>query len=152
MEESKQNIINSIIKKDLDDNIVITLNNYIEEMQKSNNKDKIALQKKFKLHKNEIIYRNNIYYPLSFVNELFSLNKNTFTKPMYDDVNKVYTIGYLKDIRQISEKDTNRFLPLSAILNTMNTSYNGSVLSLFEKYLFNSNKITINEKLLNNLE
>ena len=152
LEESKQNIINSIIKKDLDDNIVITLNNYIEEMQKSNNKDKIALQKKLKLHKNEIIYRNNIYYPLSFVNELFSLNKNTFTKPMYDDVNKVYTIGYLKDIRQISEKDTNRFLPLSTILNTMNASYNGSVLSLFEKYLFNSNKITINEKLLNNLE
>ena len=71
---------------------------------------------------------------------------------MYDDVNKVYTIGYLKDIRQISEKDTNRFLPLSTILNTMNASYNGSVLSLFEKYLFNSNKITINEKLLNNLE
>ena len=26
------------------------------------------------------------------------------------------------------------------------------LLSLFEKYLFNSNKITINEKLLNNLE
>lgn len=152
LEESKQNIINSIINKDLDSNIIITLNNYIEEMQKSNNKDKIALQKKLKLHKNEIIYRNNIYYPLNFVNELFSLNKNTFTKPMYDDVNKVYTIGYLKDIRQISEKDTNRFLPLSAILNTMNASYNGSVLSLFEKYLFNSNKITINEKLLNNLE
>lgn len=153
LKDSKKNIIKKIIDKKRNDRIISILNEYIKEMQNSKNIERFALKKGLKLNKNEIIYKNNLYYPSTFIDELFSLKKvNTFTKPVYDDINKVYTIGILKNIKKVSKKDTARFLSLSTISNKINNSYNSSILSLFEKYLFNSNKIVINEKLLNSLE
>ena len=149
MDETKNQIINSIKIQNKKTNDINILNEYIKEMQSSNNILDIAEKKGLTVHQNQIIYRNNLYYPLDFVNNLYSLKEiNTFTEPMYDSTNKVYTIGYLKEIKQISENDNGKFIPLSAIANSITSSYNGSVLSMFEKYLLNSNKIVINEELL----
>ena len=149
MDETKNQIINSIKIQNKKTNDINILNEYIKEMQSSNNILDIAEKKGLTVHQNQIIYRNNLYYPLDFVNNLYSLKEiNTFTKPIYDSTNKVYTIGYLKEIKQISENDNGKFIPLSAIANSITSSYNGSVLSMFEKYLLNSNKIVINEELL----
>ena len=149
MDETKNQIINSIKIQNKKTNDINKLNEYIKEMQSSNNILDIAEKKGLTVHQNQIIYRNNLYYPLDFVNNLYSLKEiNTFTEPMYDSTNKVYTIGYLKEIKQISENDNGKFIPLSAIANSITSSYNGSVLSMFEKYLLNSNKIVINEELL----
>ncbi len=149
MDETKNQIINSIKIQNKKTNDINILNEYIKEMQSSNNILDIAEKKGLTVHQNQIIYRNNLYYPLDFVNNLYSLKEiNAFTEPMYDSTNKVYTIGYLKEIKQISENDNGKFIPLSAIANSITSSYNGSVLSMFEKYLLNSNKIVINEELL----
>lgn len=149
MDETKNQIINSIKIQNKKTNDINILNEYIKEMQSSNNILDIAEKKGLTVHQNQIIYRNNLYYPLDFVNNLYSLKEiNTFTEPMYDSTNRVYTIGYLKEIKQISENDNGKFIPLSAIANSITSSYNGSVLSMFEKYLLNSNKIVINEELL----
>ena len=152
MDETKNQIINSIKIQNKKTNDINILNEYIKEMQSSNNILDIAEKKGLTVHQNQIIYRNNLYYPLDFVNNLYSLKEiNTFTEPMYDSTNKVYTIGYLKEIKQISENDNGKFIPLSAIANSITSSYNGSVLSMFEKYLLNSNKIVINEELLKSI-
>lgn len=149
MDETKNQIINSIKIQNKKTNDINILNEYIKEMQSSNNILDIAEKKGLTVHQNQIIYRNNLYYPLDFVNNLYLLKEiDTFTEPMYDSTNKVYTIGYLKEIKQISENDNGKFIPLSAIANSITSSYNGSVLSMFEKYLLNSNKIVINEELL----
>lgn len=152
MDETKNQIINSIKIQNKKTNDINILNEYIKEMQSSNNILDIAEKKGLTVHQNQIIYRNNLYYPLDFVNNLYSLKEiNTFTEPMYDSTNKVYTIGYLKEIKQISENDNGKFIPLSAIANSITSSYNGSVLSIFENYLLNSNKIVINEELLKSI-
>ena len=152
LEESKDKIINSILEQEKEKNALKVLNQYIDEMQQSKDIKKVANNNGLTLHADQMIYRHNLYYPMDFVSDLFNLKEiNTFTEPIYDSTNKVYTIGYLKEIKNISENDTGKFIPFSAISNSITTSYDGSMLYLFENYLLNSNKVVINEELLNSL-
>ena len=152
LEESKAQIIESILEKEKEQNAIKVLNQYINDMQESKNIEKTAYKNGLTLHPNQIIYKNNLYYPMDFVSDLFSLKEvNTFTEPIYDNVNKVYTIGYLKEIKSISENDSGKFIPLSVISNSITNSYDSSILYLFENYLLNSNKVIINEELLESL-
>lgn len=152
LKESKDKIINSILEQEKEKNALKVLNQYIDEMQQSKDIKKVANNNGLTLHADQMIYRHNLYYPMDFVSDLFNLKEiNTFTEPIYDSTNKVYTIGYLKEIKNISENDTGKFIPFSAISNSITTSYDGSMLYLFENYLLNSNKVVINEELLNSL-
>ena len=152
LEESKDKIINSILEQEKEENALKVLNQYIDEMQQSKDIKKVANNNGLTLHADQMIYRHNLYYPMDFVSDLFNLKEiNTFTEPIYDSTNKVYTIGYLKEIKSIPENDTGKFISSSSIANSITTSYDSSVLYLFENYLLNSNKVVINEELLNSL-
>lgn len=149
--EATPEITNILLEKSRKNNELFVLDKMITQM-KNNNIEKIISRNSDELVKNETIYRNNLFYPDEFINELYGLSATkSFTKPIFDAEHNIYLIGYLKEIREVQQND-NRFVSPEALANKINRSYNNSVLKLFQKYLFDTNKIIVNNKLLDSLE
>ena len=113
---------------------------------------KVALRNGFKFEKNIVIYRTNVKYPETFVDSLYKNIKkaNSFIEPVFDSENNEYLIGQIKSVKDISDTNTN-FMSEITQQKILNNSYNNSVMQSFENYLFHTNKIIINDKLLNSL-
>ena len=72
------------------------------------------------------------------------------TKPIYDEKKNIYYIANIKNISSIS-KDNKNYNTQNVILSKTQQSYGISVIELFKKYMFNTNKIIVNQTLLNSL-
>jgi len=142
--------IEDILSKKLKiENETAVLNDMIT---KNHNPQKIASATNAKLISDETIYKNNLFYADNFITELYNLRiPKSFTKPVFDAENNLYLIGYLKEVKKI-QTNSSRFVPLQTLTTKFNRSYASSILNLFQNYLFKTNKIIINNKLLESLE
>lgn len=124
----------------------------IYKQLRNNNAEKVALRNGFKFEKNIVIYRTNVKYPETFVDSLYKNIKkaNSLIEPVFDSENNEYLIGQIKSVKDISDTNTN-FMSEITQQKILNNSYNNSVMQSFENYLFHTNKIIINDKLLNSL-
>lgn len=149
--EATPEIINILLEKSRKNDELLILDKLITQM-KNNSIEKIALRNSAEFVENETVYRNNIFYPDEFINELYDLKATkSFTKPVFDAERNTYLIGYLKEAMEVQPSD-NRFVSPETLINKINRSYSNSVLRLFQKYLFDTNKIIVNNKLLDSLE
>lgn len=124
----------------------------IYKQLRNNNAEKVALRNGFKFEKNIVIYKTNVKYPETFVDSLYKNIKkvNSLIEPVFDSENNEYLIGQIKSVKDISDTNTN-FMSEITQQKILNNSYNNSVMQSFENYLFHTNKIIINDKLLNSL-
>ncbi len=149
--EATPQIIEILKEKAKKENDLIELDRIIKQME-SANIDRVAMRNGAELLKNQNIYKNNLVYPDEFTRQIFELNdKNKFTKPVFDNDNNLYYIGHLVSIKDLKQTD-NRFVSLDVVKNRINSSYRNSILKLFERYLFNTEKVIINETVLNNIK
>ena len=126
--------------------------NRIYKQLKNNNIEKVALRNSFKFEKNVIVYKTNIKYPENFVDTLYKNIKkvNSFTEPVFNPKNNEYIIGQVKSVKDIADTNTN-FMSKIMLKKILNNSYNNSVMQSFDNYLFHTNKIIVNDKLLNSI-
>ena len=126
--------------------------NRIYKQLKNNNIEKVALRNGFKFEKNVIVYKTNIKYPENFVDTLYKNIKkvNSFTEPVFNHKNNEYIIGQVKSVKDIADTNTN-FMSKIMLKKILNNSYNNSVMQSFDNYLFHTNKIIVNDKLLNSI-
>ena len=126
--------------------------NRIYKQLKNNNIEKVALRNGFKFEKNVIVYKTNIKYPENFVDTLYKNIKkvNSFTEPVFNPKNNEYIIGQVKSVKDIADTNTN-FMSKIMLKKILNNSYNNSVMQSFDNYLFHTNKIIVNDKLLNSI-
>ncbi|MDD2840303.1 MAG: peptidylprolyl isomerase [Rickettsiales bacterium] len=151
LEEATPNITKILMQKEQKENDLLALDRIMKQLR-NNNIRMVVLRNDLKLKKNVTIYKNSIEYSDEFLNELYKINKiDTFTNPVFDRENNVYIIGFVKSIKNISDNNTN-FIQYKTLNNTLNRSYKNSIMKLFDKYLFDSNKVIVNNKILERLQ
>lgn len=151
LEKSKNDIV-KIIKADNKKLEEAEALKRIHKQLKNSDIEKVALRNGFKFEKNIVIYRTNVKYPETFVDALYKNIKkvNSLIEPVFDSENNEYLIGQIKSVKDIADTNTN-FMSEITQQKILNNSYNNSVMQSFENYLFHTNKIIINDKLLNSL-
>lgn len=150
LNDVKSEILNILKDKARKENDLFILNKIIVQMEK-NNIENVAVRNGARLSKNQNIYRDNLTYPDELTQQLFDIyKKNTFTKPVFDDYNNMYYIGYIKAIKQL-QPTSDKFTSFEKIKNELNNSYKNSVLKSFENYLFKTGDIILNSNVFNNI-
>ena len=150
LKESEKKIIDILSRQDKTEKELEILNK-IRTQIRNNGMTSTALRNNLRLDKNESIYRNNTIYPDVLINELYSnMTVDYITKPIYDEKKNIYYIANIKNISSIS-KDNKNYNTQNVILSKTQQSYGISVIELFKKYMFNTNKIIVNQTLLNSL-
>ena len=151
LEKSKNDIV-KIIKADNKKLEEAEALKRIHKQLKNSDIEKVALRNGFKFEKNIVIYRTNVKYPETFVDALYKNIKkvNSLIEPIFDAENNEYLIGQIKSVKDIADTNTN-FMSEITQQKILNNSYNNSVMQSFDNYLFHTNKIIVNDQLLNSL-
>lgn len=151
LEEATPDIIKILKQKSQKENELTVLDKISKQLRSGDIK-MVALRNGLKLKKDASIYKSDIEYSSEFIDELYKVNKtNTFTDPIFDSENNVYLIGIIKNIKNISDNNAN-FITYKVLNNSWNNSYKNSIIKLFNEYLFDSNKVIVNNKVLDILK
>ncbi|MDR3290445.1 MAG: peptidylprolyl isomerase [Rickettsiales bacterium] len=142
-----------IIKKKLNEENIINsamnwTNNVIKELQEQNTTNTY----KFKILRNQEIYKNDIInYSEEILSNVFKLREpKSYTAAYLSDDRRLITFLETKDIREI-KTDNDKYVESDVFMNRIWKSYNDTKFDRLQKYLVEKNKVTINNKLLNNL-
>jgi hypothetical protein len=150
LNEASQEIHNILEQRTKKENELLSLERILKQF-KLNDIKKIALRNNLELKENITIYKDSVDYPDEFLSILYKTKVNAYTNPIFDSENNVYMIGFVKSIKNIPSENTN--FTSQQILDSMwNRSYKNSIIKIFDKYLFDSNKIIVNNKVLNSLK
>lgn len=151
LDEATPQIINDLKEKAKEEYDLFFLEKMTTQM-KNNDINKVVVRNGAKLLKNKTIYLNENDYPTELIEELYQLNlSNNFTKPVFDKEKNIYYIAHLQSFKQLPSNNDN-FVTIETIKNRINNSYNNSILKLFEKYLIKTERVIINETVLNSIE
>ncbi len=151
LEEATPDITKILKEKSKKENELLALDKILKQL-KNNDIGMVVLRNDLRLKKNISIYKNNVEYSDEFLNELFKTNRaDTFTNPVFDNENNAYLIGFIKNIKNVPESNIN-FISNKTLNNIWNRSYKNSIVKLFDKYLFDSNKVIVNNKVLEMLQ
>ncbi|HSQ97315.1 MAG TPA: peptidylprolyl isomerase [Rickettsiales bacterium] len=150
LDEATPDIVKVLKQKSQKENEALILDKILTQLR-FNDIKQVVLRNNFKLKKDISIYKNNTDYPDDFVKELYKIKKEqVYTKPIFDDQNNVYLIGFVKDTNNIPNSNIN-FTSEQTLDNIWDKSYKNSIIRMFNKYLFDSNKVIVNNKVLDNL-
>lgn len=123
--------------------------NLIREMKKDGIAN-VAKARNFNVESNKKVYRNE-EDKMELVQTTFSIKDvNSFGSPYFDSNKKEYKAVFLKSIHNI-EKGDPKYISEETIGNRLDKNYKNSVYKTFQNYLYDSNKIIVNYKLLDSI-
>ncbi|GMO63775.1 MAG: hypothetical protein Ta2D_10620 [Rickettsiales bacterium] len=123
---------------------------YVEEVEEQLKKGNLTNLWKFKVSRDEKVYRDDVKYEPQLQSDLFRIKKSgDWTKSYIDENNEFITFFEVKDIKQI--KETNKIVTFDEMKKQIGTSYNITKIQLLQRHLLQNNKVVLNNKLLDSL-